>query len=357
MARKMDGAIYCVKVPREKAETLRRALQRLEILDHSRSITPINDSVLIPITRHPTFEEINSLGDPSTIEILCSDLPARRTRPKDLITALDGVLPPHLLALLPRSFDIVGNIAVIEDLAPELAQYGEILAKGIMQVHQRVKTVLLKTGKIEGDFRLPHLIRLAGEEKYETIHKEHGVRLRVDLSKAYFSPRLATEHYRVASQVRDGEVVVDMFAGVGPFSILVAKRASAKVFSIDINPDAIALLRESVRINHLKGEIIPLCGDVKVIASQLRGIADRVIMNLPASSLDYIEVALDIIKRSGGMIHIYVFAKDDPIQNAKEMFNKRLSGFVTRYEIMNTKKVRPVAPREWQVVIDAFVVP
>ncbi|MCX8181674.1 MAG: class I SAM-dependent methyltransferase family protein [Candidatus Methanomethyliaceae archaeon] len=347
----------CIKAPREKAEILRRALQRLGILDRSRTITPSNGSVLIPITRNLLSDEMNVLAQLSQVEVTYSELPSPRSKPKDLMSTLDDILPPHLLALLPRSFDIVGDIAIIEDLAPELLPHGETLAKAMMQIHPRVRTVLLKTGKVEGDFRIPRLTLLGGEEKYETIHAEYGVKLKVDLSKAYFSPRLATEHHRVASQVRDGEVVVDMFAGVGPFSILIAKKASAKVFSIDINPNAISLLKENLRLNRLRGEVVPLCGDVRTIAPQLKGIADRVIMNLPASSLDYLDVAVAILKSDGGMIHIYLFTKDDPIQNSKEMFNSRLNGQVKKCEIVNARVVKPVAPREWQVVIDALVVP
>ncbi|MEM2001059.1 MAG: class I SAM-dependent methyltransferase family protein [Candidatus Methanomethylicaceae archaeon] len=355
----MEGTIsnLCIRTPREKAETLRRALQRLEILDQSRRITASNGFVLIPITRNLSPDEMNVIAKLSQVEVIRSELPSPPTRPKNLISALDGTLPPHLLALLPRSFDIVGDIAIIEDLAPELLPHGEILAKAMMQVHPRVRTVLLKTGKVEGDFRIPSFAVLAGEEKYETIHTEYGVKLKVDLSKAYFSSRLATEHHRVASQVRDSEIVVDMFAGVGPFSIMIAKKASAKVFSIDINPNAIALLKESLRLNRLKGEVIPFCGDVRIIAPRLKGVADRVIMNLPASSLDYLDVAIATLKSCGGTIHIYLFAKDDPIKNAKEMFNSRLNGQVKKCEVLNSRIVKPVAPREWQVVIDALVVP
>jgi tRNA (guanine37-N1)-methyltransferase len=356
---KMDGATsdLCIRVPRERAEALRRTLQRLGILDRLRNITPSDGSVLIPIIRTPSPDEMKMLGDISSLEVLRSDLPSQRKRPKDLMCALDNVLPPHLLALLPRSFDIVGDIAVIEDLAPELVPHGAVLAKAMMEVHPRIRTVLLKTGKVEGDFRIPHLIVLAGEEKYETVHTEYGARLKVNLSKAYFSPRLATEHHRVASMVHDGEVVVDMFAGVGPFSILIAKRALVRVFSIDINPHAIALLKENIKLNRLKGEIVPICGDVRAIAPQLNGVADRVIMNLPSSSLDYLDVAISLLKKSGGMVHLYLFAKEDPIQSAKDMFNGRLGALVKRCEIKNMRVVKPVAPREWQVVIDAWLTP
>lgn len=349
----------CIKVPRERAEVLRRALQKMELLDHSRSIVQSknDEKVLIPITHEPSAEEMQALTQLSPIELLHSDLPSPRVRPKDLISALDGTLPPHLLALLPRSFDIVGDIAVIEDLAPELIPHAETLGKAIMLVHPRVKTVLLKSGKVDGEFRIPRFALLAGEENYETIHTEYGVKLKVNLSKAYFSPRLATEHHRVASQVRDGEVVVDMFAGVGPFSILIANRTSAKVFSVDINPDAIALLRVSINLNRLRGEIIPLCGDVRSFVPQLRGVADRVIMNLPASSLDYLDVAATLLKRDGGIVHLYLFAKEDPLQNAREILAAKLDNLVRSYEVRNARIVKPVAPREWQVALDIFMVP
>ncbi|MGQ9759741.1 MAG: class I SAM-dependent methyltransferase [Candidatus Methanomethylicaceae archaeon] len=347
----------CIGVNRQKAESLRRALLKLGLLDPSRRIRPSNEYILIPILRHPAPDEFQSLEEFFPLEIIRTDLPRPLARPKNLICALDGVIPPYLLTQLPRSFDITGDIAVIEDLAPELIPYRQLVAKAIMQIHPRIKTVLLKVGKVEGDFRIPTFTVLAGEERYETIHTEYGAKLKVNLSKAYFSPRLASEHHRVASQVHDGEVVVDMFSGVGPFSILIAKKAAAKVFSIDINPYAISLLKENIKLNRLKGEVTPLCGDVRTFAPQLKSVADRVIMNLPESSLDYLDVAVTLLKRDGGMAHVYLFAKEAPIQNAKEMLVLRLRNLVKGYDVQAAKIVKTIAPREWQVVIDAWITP
>lgn len=353
----IEPSKLCIKTVKEKTELIRLNLHSLNLLDTSRKIKVSGDGVLIPIVRPPRTDEFKMLQGLADVSIVSADLPLAQTRPKDLIAALNGTLPPHLLAQLPRSYDIVGDIAIIEDLSPDLYPHKGLVGNAIMAVHPRLKTVLFKKGKVRGDFRLPELEVLAGQPKFDTLHTEYGVRLKVDLSKAYFSPRLATEHHRVASQVVDGEVVVDMFAGVGPFSIQIAKKAYVKVYAIDINPYAISLLEENIKINRLRGEVIPILGDVRAFVQTLRSVADRVIMNLPASSLDYLDVATAFLKRGGGMLHIYVFAEEEPVQNAKDRLALRLSNMVRGYEVRDARIVKPVAPREWQVAIDAWVVP
>jgi len=344
----------CVKAERIVGESVRRTLLRLGLFDRSRRIKTTDDSVLIPISRRPKPEERVALKKLGSIKVVSADLPVTSARPKDLTDVLDGKLPPYLLAQLPRSYDVVGDIVVLESLSTDLFPHKAEIGAALMVLHPSIKTVLLKIGKVEGEFRLPRLEVLAGKERFDTVHTEYGMKFKVDLSKVYFSSRLGSERHRVASSVLDGETVVDMFAGVGPFSLMIAKHAKAKVYSVDLNPDAIELLKENIRLNKLRGEVIPICGDAREFSKQLTGFADRVIMNLPASSLSFLDAASEILKSGGGMIHLYVFTPDEPLINAERNFTEVADKLFERFEIRGMRVVKPVAPKEWQVALDVW---
>lgn len=343
-----------LKIDKKRAEEVRRTLIEKNLIDYSRKIISNGEFVFIPLLRELNEEEMKMLAPADLVEV---ELPLSKKRFRNVMEALDGTLPPYLLTLVPSSFDIVGDIAILEDLEPELIPYKEKIAEAIMKVHTNIKTVLLKAGKVEGIFRIPKYELIGGVENYKTIHREYGIKLKVDLSKAYYSPRLAMEHNRVASQVKDGEVVVDMFAGIGPFSIMMANRVKAKIYAIDINPNAVELIKENVKINKLKGEVIALCGDVRNFLNMLMKTADRVIMNLPGEAISYLDFAIELLKEEGGIIHLYAFSREEDFEKIKNDLSLKLSSMTKNFKILSFKEVRPVAPREWQIVIDFFAEP
>ena len=125
---------------------------------------------------------------------------------------------------------------------------------------------------VEGEFRTRQWVVLAGEHRTHTVHKEHGCRYNVDLAGAYFSARLGTERKRVADMVKPGQCVVDLFAGVGPFSILIGKNVpGASVVAVDKNPGAVKLLRENIRFNRLDN-VTAVEDDARHAAVQLAGV-------------------------------------------------------------------------------------
>jgi tRNA (guanine37-N1)-methyltransferase len=181
----------------------------------------------------------------------------------------------------------------------------------------------------------------------------------VDLSKAYFSPRLSYEHNRVASLVKDGETVIDMFAGVGPFSILIAKTHNVKVYAIDVNPHAVEFLKKNIRLNRVEDKVHPILGDAKqVVEEKLVAVADRVIMNLPEKAIEFVDVACKAIKPTGGIIHFYTFiSASDSFENMKLKFIDSVEKCGRKVEeILFSRTVRATAPHEWQAVIDAKIV-
>jgi len=191
-------------------------------------------------------------------------------------------LEPWELKLVPTSYDVVGDIAIIR-VPKSLEHRSEIVARAIMQIDKHVRTVLRQASPISGDFRLRELGFVAGERKTETVHKEFGCLFKVDLKQCYFSPRLSYERMRIAAMVRPFELVVNMFAGVGCFSIIIAKHSKArKVYSMDINPAAIYHHKDNVRLNRVEGIIEPILGDAKeIIEARLRRVSDRVLMPCP----------------------------------------------------------------------------
>ncbi|MCX8170374.1 MAG: class I SAM-dependent methyltransferase family protein, partial [Candidatus Bathyarchaeota archaeon] len=301
---------YCIKVHRSLGDKAIRTLVKLNLLNKDLRVINLGEHLLVPLKEKLSEEQSaiirKEIGE---FEILISNFLRREKQFKSLIDFLEDKLPPHLLASLPRSIDFIGDVAILE-IPAELEDHKHLIGEAVLKVFKRAKSVLAKSSAVKGDYRIREYELIAGSADTETVHKEHGCRYFLDPRKVYFSPRLSYEHYRVASQVSEGETVIDMFAGVGPFSILIAKnREKVKVYSIDINPDAVEYLKRNIYVNNVYGKVIPFLGDVReIIEGNLRGVADRVIMDLPEKAIEYVDAACMALKPSGGIIHYYEIA-------------------------------------------------
>jgi tRNA (guanine37-N1)-methyltransferase len=276
---------------------------------------------------------------------------------KRLKTLLSEVLPPEEISHIYNSYDIVGDIAIIR-LTGKSRKYSQIIADTIMKVHKNVRTVLAQTSPVHGDYRLRKLEHIAGEKRTTTVHRESGCLFLVDVDKCYFSPRLFYERMRIAKLVRDGETVVNMFAGVGCFSLVIARHSNAaKIYSIDINPLAVQYMRENVKLNRAFGRVIPIEGDAKeIILKMLHGVADRVLMPLPEKALEYLPYALLALKGGGGWIHYYDFEhagkRENAVEKVKLKVAQRLESLGVKFEIPFGRKVRTIGPNWYQIVLD-----
>lgn len=349
---------YSLKVPKKLGEEAIRLASKLGLLNKDLKVESDGEYLYIPLSRKP-ISEIEKIGETlSQYEILVRRFSRRYKAPRRALEAAADKLPPYLLASFPRAIDLVGEVAIIE-IPPELEEHKRTVGETVLQAHKHVKTVLAKMSAVRGTKRLREYEVVAGSGKTETVHREHGCIYHLDVRKVYFSPRLSFEHKRIASQVKTKETVVDMFAGVGPFSILIAKmHKDAKIYAIDVNPDAVRYLERNVIANGVLGRVVPILGDArKVIQKNLCGIADRVIMNLPEKALEYIDAACEAIKPGGGVIHYYSFADGlNPIEEAEKELMKALMELGRRLNhIVSVRKVREVAPGKWQVVIDAMI--
>jgi len=264
------------------------------------------------------------------------------------------------LACFWTSYDIIGDMAIIR-MTGTSREYCRVVAETIMNVHKNVKTVLVQTSPVRGDFRLRKLEFVAGEDKTTTTHKEFGCSFSVDVGKCYFSPRLLFERMRIAKQVGNREVVVNMFAGVGCFSIIIAKHSRAKrIYSIDVNPAAFTFMRDNVRLNRVYGKVIPIFGDAEeIVAKKLCGVADRVLMPLPEKTLEYLPFALSALRNTRGWIHCYAFEyakkKENSIQKAKLKMIEKLESMDVIFEIPFGRVVRTAGPHWYQIALDIVI--
>jgi len=353
--------VLCLKVPKKAAEEIRKLLLQFGLLNTTFRIKSQEDWLLIPLSREireTEKAEIENLG--VAIKILpCGLLEKIRTRPNSHLEILEKHVSKEEFSLLPRSFDTIGDIAIVEIPEP-LWSKRELIARAFLDAYANVKSVFAKTGKVNGVTRIRPVAFLAGENKTKTIHKEYGLRFAIDITKAYFSPRLSEEHTRIASLVQPGEVVVDLFCGVGPFALPITKRVAATVYAIDINPEAIELLKENLRLNKLLGKVIPYAGDCRevVVKKQLLGVADRVIMNLPGYAINFLDVACKTLKKEGGVIHFFEFVGGEGSPEEKiveDVTHEILKNHRSVLKVLNVRKVRMSAPRQWQMVADVLV--
>ena len=269
--------------------------------------------------------------------------------------ALESILTAKESDELISAFDQIGDIIIVripESLLSKKKLIGETLLKEV----KIAKSVFYQASAVEGDFRTRNLEILAGIDETETEYKEFGCRFTVDVQNAFFSPRLSTERERIANLVNDGEIVVNMFAGVGMFSIMAAKKKKCIVYSIDINPIASKLCEKNISSNKLRGEVISLNGDAtKIIKEQLENKSDRTLMLLPERSDEFLQSAIDATK-SGGIIHYYSHIHADKKSDAGRLSEEHYCQVTpVKSEILGSKIVRPVGPRYYQTVVDVKI--
>ncbi len=355
----MPKTSVCIKVPKQQGEKAIALAAKLGLLDKHLSITRDDRCLCVPLVRPPDDTEFAALqSSVPSLEVTSAVFEEKKQPSETLTQALQTKLPPELLAVVPQAFDIVGDIVIIE-VPPQLKPHQTLIGEAILQTHKNIKTVLGKAGDISGVYRIRDYTFIAGTQKTNTVHREFGCAYHVDVAKAYFSPRLSHEHERVTALVQAGEVVADLFAGVGPFSVLIGKRCpEAKVYAVDLNPDAVELLKLNVRVNRVDNRVFPILADAREIAKdKLKGAADRVIMNLPETAIDFVDAACNAIKPEGGIVHFYGFVRSpDSIENLKQRFTEKVEQNGRKVErFPHAKSIRETAPFESQIVLDAQI--
>jgi len=330
----------CIKVPKKKGESFRQGLLEFELLDPALRIASDKAFLYLPLLRKPKPSELSKFSEELGFELTVFEFEPLKRKP----------LLEEILGFFPR-FEVIGDIALLEAEALELPDAKRV-AEAILKTHPRLKTVILPLTPVVGEFRVREFEILAGEPRTETIHKEHGLRYKVDLAKAYFTPRLSTERMRILKWVRKGEIVVDMFAGVGPYSILIAKKARPeKVYAIDKNPEAVFYLKENIGLNSVK-HIEALEGDAREEAKRLAGLADHVIMNLPHSAHEFLDSAV-LLAKSGGILHYYgMTSENDLFASSLELIRAAALRAGRKIEVLEKRTVRSYAPHQYNICIE-----
>jgi tRNA (guanine37-N1)-methyltransferase len=295
-----------VRVPAQQGEETRQALIREGALDTSLKVLHEGDILILPILSERKGTDLCNF----------ESLPGR------------DPLPRH---------EMVGGIAILQENDPAGAE--KILAS-----RPSLHTAVFAKGEVSGEYRTRELVILAGKPTTRTQVIEHGHRFTVDLAGAYFSARLSTERQRILAQVQDGEVILDMFAGVGPFAVALAADAALVVAS-DLNPQAVELMLENLARNRT-GNVLPMLADARRLAGILPWKFDRIVMNLPLAGTEFLPDAFRLC-RPGGTIHFYSLVSAEGEHTARI---QELGGTV-----LSEREVRSYSPGQWHAVYDIRV--
>ena len=269
--------------------------------------------------------------------------------------ALEEILTTRESDELISAFDQIGDIIIVR-IPNSLLSKKKIIGETLLKEVKIAKSVFYQASAVEGDFRTRNLEVLAGDSSTETEYKEFGCKFTVDVENAFFSPRLSTERERIANLTQEGEVLTNMFAGIGMFSVMAAKKKKCTVYSLDINPVASKLCEKNIAMNKLVGKIISINGNAsEIIADQLMDKSDRTLMLLPERSDEFLESAINTTK-DGGIIHYYAHIHADKKSEAGKLSEEHyLSISPVQSEILGSKIVRAVGPRYYQTVVDVKI--
>ncbi len=269
--------------------------------------------------------------------------------------SLESILSPKESEELISAFDQIGEIIIVR-IPESLLSKKKIIGEALLNDVKIVRSVFYQASAVEGDFRTRSLEIIAGEDNTETEYREFGCKFIVDVENAFFSPRLSTERDRIANLIQEGEVMTNMFAGVGMFSIIAAKKKKCTVYSLDINPIASNLCERNIKLNKLAGKVVSINGDAtQIINEQLVDKSDRTLMLLPERSDEFLEPAIKTTK-DGGIIHYYSHIHADKKSDAGKLSEEHyLQVSPVKSEILGSKIVRPVGPRYYQTVVDVKI--
>ena len=329
----------CVKVPLKQLNDTRIELMEKGLMNMEYRIKAGDEFGYVPITE-----------DVENYEIVDIELEPMKKVPHNFSELLEDELTAEEIENLRTSFDTIGDIVILE-IPDDLQDKKQKIGDAALEFTKR-KAIYMKKSAIKGTTRTRDLEFLSGVDDSITIHKEHGTRLKLDVREVYFSPRLATERKRVMESVDDGEKILDMFCGIGPFPIVIAKNKNVEITAVDINESAIRYLNKNIKLNKLKGSIKTYCGDVREVSKSFNLKFDRIIMNLPGLAYTFLDVAVDLIG-DGGIINYYEFS--DSYEQGIKRLTEACSNAGCEVEIINTRKVKSTSPGEWHVAIDGKI--
>lgn len=263
------------------------------------------------------------------------------------------------LDILPRGFQTIGSVMIIK-LNSILIEKKQIIAQACLELLPYIKSVYINLGKVKGEFRQPERIEfLVGVNNPIIEHKEHGVIYRFDFTKIMFSKGNLKERRLLATFVKENEIIVDMFAGIGYFSLPIALHSNVeKIYSIELNPLSYKFLVENIKLNHMEDKITAINGDSKVEVIKLSnsGIkADRVIMGVFPAPKDFIKEALTLAKDEGTMYHYEGVADKEEFMELFQEFEAIAVKAGYFCDLKSNRFVKSYGPNLYHIVLDIRV--
>ena len=283
----------------------------------------------------------------------------------NLRQALKDKLSEEEIEVLNRSFEVIGDIGIIE-LADKLLAKKQEIAHALAHVQKSIRVVLRKTEDVGGKYRVPEyeIIYRDDDRDFswvpkdlrpkiitETVHREHGCRFKIDPTKAYFSGKLSGERDRIRQQVKDNEKILCLFAGVGPFPIVIAKSKDVLITAVEINPKAVAYFRENILINKVSEKIDIIEGDAGTVLPTIKGKFDRILMPAPKNASDFLEDVLNNAKK-GTIVHLYTFAPEEEIDLVGKKVEERCKLAGKNIKVQLVKRCGNIGPYHYRVVVD-----
>jgi len=336
------------KVKKVDAEKIKQLLLEKKYLHKNYGIIKEKEHILFPITDSGA-EELSGEKKVEGVDVVEAEGIKKEER-YNFLDLLKKVIPEKELCELTKSFDIVGDIAIIQ-VPKGKERFERIIADAILKTNKNVKVVLKRADVHQGEFRTQKMEWLAGEKRKETIHKENGVKIMLNVEKVYYSPRLSTERMRIAKQVKPGEDVLVMFSGCAPFCCVIAKNSKAKsVFGIEKNKVGHDYGIKNIIINKLKN-IYLINGDVKEVAPRIEKRFDRIVMPLPKSAGDFLEYAFMLSKKIA-IIHFYDFQREGEFQKSEEKILAKCRELGRKCEIIRTVSCGAYSPRVFRICVD-----
>ena len=270
-----------------------------------------------------------------------------------------------------RAFDVLGNLAIVNFPRGMTVSERKKFALKLMKEQKQIKTVLEKSGKVKGRLRKPTLKHIAGDKTKEVLYRENDCMFRFNVDTTYFSPRLSNERKEVASKIKKNEDVLVMFAGVAPFSIVIAKNSKAKkVVSVELNREANKYAKLNVDLNKVKKIVEVVQGDVRkfLVKGPTQKISrpkaskagrnskfDVIVMPRPQLKNSFLKEAFRLSKK-GTRIFYYDFCKESEVNLIVEKIEKEARESRKKIKILKFKKAGEIAPYKIRVRVDFKII-
>ncbi len=343
-----NNKVLCCKIPTKNGELIRKILLEHNLLNKEYKLKKEGEYLYLPLNINNTNKlscnilSILKKNCNNNIEFIEKNLFKNTKNNKlnfreYLISNFKKHINSNNISL---SYDVIGHIVILQISDNINKEIKQLIGKKALELIPSIKSVYNRKSEVLGEYRVRELELIGGEDNPLTIYKENNYKLLVNVKEVYFSPRLGWERKRIMEKINENDVVVDMFCGVGPF-VICCKKAK-KIYAVDINPKAIELLKENLKLNKIENKVVIFNEDINKISVK----GNKVIMNLPKFSHLFIEKALDIIENNG---IIYYYCVGEDYNQCIELFKSKCK---YNFEIMEKRIVKSYSPRKKIFVLD-----